>query len=152
MVEIVILLVLANIAATVGLIAYLYKEKLDLDDVHDRFDELSNSLNVVAEVLTQIPNLVPQFSINQNPFAPRISGRVITAPPSPPGLNFPPTIPVRNSMGLTPKAASLQIVACPSAATAGITRIPRNFLGALRFCFLAICKPSYIITEQGVRV
>jgi len=72
MVEIVILLVLANIAATVGLIAYLWREKLDLDDIHDRFDELSNSLNVVAEVLTQLPNLVPQFSINQNPFAPLI--------------------------------------------------------------------------------
>jgi len=72
MVEIVILLVLANIAATVGLISYLWKEKLDLEEIHERFDELSNSLNVVAEVLTRLPELVPQFSINQNPFAPLI--------------------------------------------------------------------------------
>jgi len=72
MVEVVILLVLANIAATVGLIAYLWKEKLDLDEIHERFDELSNALNVVAEVLTRLPDLVPQFSINQNPFAPLI--------------------------------------------------------------------------------
>jgi len=72
MVEIVIWLVLVNIAATLGMIAYLWREKLDLDDVHDRFDELSNSLNVVAEVLTRLPDLVPQFSINQNPFAPLI--------------------------------------------------------------------------------
>jgi hypothetical protein len=72
MVEIVIWLVLANIVATMGMIAYLWREKLDLEDVHDRFDELSNSLNVVAEVLTRLPELVPQFSINQNPFAPLI--------------------------------------------------------------------------------
>jgi len=72
MVEIVIWLVLVNIAATLGMIAYLWREKLDLDDVHDRFDELSNSLNVVAEVLTRLPDLIPSFSINQNPFAPLI--------------------------------------------------------------------------------
>ena len=72
MVEIVILLVLANIAATVGMISYLWKEKLDLEEIHERFDELSNSLSVVAEVLTRLPELVPQFSINQNPFAPLI--------------------------------------------------------------------------------
>jgi len=72
MVELVILLVLANIAATVGLISYLWREKLDLEEIHERFDELSNSLNVVAEVLTRLPELVPQFSINQNPFAPLI--------------------------------------------------------------------------------
>lgn len=72
MADIVILLVLANIAATLGMIAYLWKEKLELEEIHDRFDELSNSLNVVAEVLTRLPDLVPQFSISQNPFAPLI--------------------------------------------------------------------------------
>ena len=68
----VILLVLLDILLTIGLILFLSKEKLDIDEVHDRFDELSNSLNVVAEVLTRLPELVPQFSINQNPFAPLI--------------------------------------------------------------------------------
>jgi hypothetical protein len=72
MVEIVILLVLANIAATLGLISYLWKEKLDLEEIHERFDELSNSLNVVAEVLTRLPEIVPQFTLQQNPFAPLI--------------------------------------------------------------------------------
>ena len=72
MVEIVIWLVLANIAATLGMIAYLWKEKLDLEEIHERFDELSNSLNVVAEVLTRLPELVPQFAINQSPLAPLI--------------------------------------------------------------------------------
>jgi len=72
MVEIVILLVLANIAATVVLISYLWKEKLDLEEIHERFDELSNSISVVAEVLTRLPDLLPQFSINQSPFGPLI--------------------------------------------------------------------------------
>ena len=72
MVEIVIWLVLANIAATLSMLAYLWNEKLELEEIHERFDELSNSLSVVAEVLTRLPELVPQFSINQNPFAPLI--------------------------------------------------------------------------------
>ena len=72
MVEIVILLVLLDILLTIGLILVLHREKLDIEDVHDRFDELSNSLNVVAEVLTRLPELIPSFSINQNPFAPLI--------------------------------------------------------------------------------
>ncbi len=72
MADMVILLVLLDILLTIGLIMVLHREKLDLEQVHDRFDELSNSLSVVAEVLTRLPELVPQFSINQNPFAPLI--------------------------------------------------------------------------------
>ncbi len=30
---------------------------------------MRNSLNVVAEVLKQLPSLVPQFSINENPLS-----------------------------------------------------------------------------------
>ena len=72
MVEIVILLVLANIAATVGMISYLWMEKLDLEEIHERFDELSGTIGVVAEVLTRLPDLLPTWQINQNPFAPLI--------------------------------------------------------------------------------
>jgi hypothetical protein len=32
-------------------------------------DEMRHSLNVVAEVLKQLPSLVPQFSINENPLS-----------------------------------------------------------------------------------
>jgi len=72
MADMVILLVMLDILLMIGLILMLHREKLDIVEVHDRFDELSNSLNVVAEVLTRLPELVPQFSINQNPFAPLI--------------------------------------------------------------------------------
>jgi len=65
MVEIVIWLVLANIAATLGMIAYLRKEKMDLEEIHDRFDELSNSLNVVAAVLQNLDQLMPSFHLPQ---------------------------------------------------------------------------------------
>jgi len=71
-VSILALLVLVDIASSLGVIAWLYREKLELEDVHERFDELSNSLNVVAEVLTRLPEMVPQFQINNNPFAPLI--------------------------------------------------------------------------------
>jgi len=32
-------------------------------------DEMKNSLNVVAQVLHKLPELVPQFSINENPLS-----------------------------------------------------------------------------------
>jgi hypothetical protein len=37
------------------------------EEIHDRLDEMFDALNVVANVLQQLPNLVPQFSIEQNP-------------------------------------------------------------------------------------
>jgi hypothetical protein len=36
-------------------------------EIHSRLDEMFEALNVVANVLNQLPNLVPQFSIEQNP-------------------------------------------------------------------------------------
>jgi len=72
MVELLILLVLVDIALSSALLGWLYREKLDLEEIHERFDDLSNSLNVVAEVLTRLPELVPQFSINQSPLQPLI--------------------------------------------------------------------------------
>lgn len=41
-----------------------YLEGYDAD-----LQEMRNSLNVVAEVLKQLPSLVPQFSINENPLS-----------------------------------------------------------------------------------
>jgi len=37
------------------------------EEIHSRLDEMFEALNIVANVLNQIPNLVPQFSIEQNP-------------------------------------------------------------------------------------
>jgi len=65
MVEIVIWLVLANIAATVGLIAYLYQSKVEGEEIHTRFDELSDSLTIVATVLQNLDQLMPSFHLPQ---------------------------------------------------------------------------------------
>ena len=40
-----------------------------LDDVDIQIDEMKNSLNVVAQVLQQIPSLVPSFKIETNPLS-----------------------------------------------------------------------------------
>lgn len=71
-VTILALLVLLDIATTLTLLGWLWNDKLELEDVHDRFDELSSSISVVAEVLTRLPSILPEFHINQNPFAPLI--------------------------------------------------------------------------------
>jgi hypothetical protein len=40
-----------------------------LNDYDDALDEMRNSLNVVAQVLHKLPEMVPQFSINENPLS-----------------------------------------------------------------------------------
>jgi len=72
LVEVLILLVLVDIAVSSALLAWLYREKLDFEEIHQRFDEMQGALQVVAEVLSKIPEMVPQFSINQNPLQPLI--------------------------------------------------------------------------------
>ena len=37
------------------------------EDLHDRLDMLEEGIQVVGTVLQRLPELVPQFSINQNP-------------------------------------------------------------------------------------
>lgn len=45
------------------------KSNSRLEEYDFAIDEIKNSLNVVAQVLNQIPSMVPQFQINQNPLA-----------------------------------------------------------------------------------
>jgi len=40
-----------------------------LNDYDDALDEMKNSLNVVAQVLHKLPELVPQFKIETNPLS-----------------------------------------------------------------------------------
>ena len=40
-----------------------------LEDYDQALDEMRNSLNVVAQVLHQLPQMVPQFQINENPLS-----------------------------------------------------------------------------------
>jgi hypothetical protein len=67
-IEIVIVIVLLILSIGLQLEARFsakdYLEGYDAD-----LQEMRNSLNVVAEVLKQLPSLVPQFSINENPLS-----------------------------------------------------------------------------------
>ena len=40
-----------------------------LEDYDSALDEMRNSLNVVAQVLHKLPEMVPQFQINENPLS-----------------------------------------------------------------------------------
>ena len=46
-----------------------YSSKDILEDYDDALNEMRNSLNVVAQVLHKLPEMVPQFSINENPLS-----------------------------------------------------------------------------------
>ena len=54
-------------------LALLIESKLSstkyLDEFDIELDEIKNSLNVVAQVLQQIPSLVPSFKIETNPLS-----------------------------------------------------------------------------------
>lgn len=52
------------------LILNLYDRKIIQDkaiDYDDAINEIHESINIVAQVLNRIPDMVPQFQINQNP-------------------------------------------------------------------------------------
>ena len=44
-----------------------YSGQKYLTDYDDALEEIQNSMNVVAQVLHKLPEMVPQFQINQNP-------------------------------------------------------------------------------------
>jgi uncharacterized membrane protein len=50
---------------------WLRKQNIELSEaaelVHERLDEMQNGLEVVAAVLGKLPEMVPQFAINQSP-------------------------------------------------------------------------------------
>ena len=46
-----------------------YSSKDILEDYDDALNEMRNSLNVVAQVLQKLPEMVPQFQINENPLS-----------------------------------------------------------------------------------
>ena len=46
-----------------------YSAKDYLEDYDAALDEMRNSLNVVAQVLHKLPEMVPQFQINENPLS-----------------------------------------------------------------------------------
>ena len=65
LVVIVILLILS-----IGLqLEARYSAKDYLEDYDQALDEMRNSLNVVAQVLHKLPEMVPQFQINENPLS-----------------------------------------------------------------------------------
>jgi len=65
---------LVGVAISLFLMAFfIFKQRNELvevaDDLDVRLEEMQKGLEVVATVLQRIPELVPQFSINQSPIA-----------------------------------------------------------------------------------
>jgi len=46
-----------------------YSAKFHLEDYDEQLEEMKNSLNIVAQVLHKLPELVPQFKIETNPLS-----------------------------------------------------------------------------------
>lgn len=66
--EVVVIVVLLILSIGLQLEAR-FSAKDYLNDYDDALDEMRNSLNVVAQVLHKLPEMVPQFSINENPLS-----------------------------------------------------------------------------------
>tara|TARA_R110000824_G_scaffold210205_1_gene396010 strand:- start:77 stop:409 length:333 start_codon:yes stop_codon:yes gene_type:complete len=66
--EVVVLIILLVLSIGLQLEAR-YSGIKYLEDYDDALDEMRNSLNVVAQVLHKLPEMVPQFSINENPLS-----------------------------------------------------------------------------------
>ena len=67
-IEMVILVVLLILSIGLQLEAR-YSAKFHLEDYDQQLEEMKNSLNIVAQVLHKLPELVPQFKIETNPLS-----------------------------------------------------------------------------------
>ena len=69
-VEVWLIVVVVLLILSIGLqLEARYSAKDYLEDYDVALDEMRNSLNVVAQVLHKLPEMVPQFQINENPLS-----------------------------------------------------------------------------------
>ena len=69
-VEVWLVVVVVLLILSIGLqLEARYSAKDYLEDYDQALDEMRNSLNVVAQVLHKLPEMVPQFQINENPLS-----------------------------------------------------------------------------------
>ena len=69
-VEVWLIVVVVLLIFSIGLqLEARYSGQKYLTDYDDALEEIQNSMNVVAQVLQQLPNMVPQFQINENPLS-----------------------------------------------------------------------------------
>ena len=65
-----LLIIIILLILSIGLqLESRYSAKFHLEDYDDQLEEMKNSLNVVAQVLHKLPEMVPQFQINENPLS-----------------------------------------------------------------------------------
>ena len=65
-----LLIIIILLILSIGLqLESRYSAKFHLEDYDDQLEEMKNSLNVIAQVLHKIPELVPQFKIETNPLS-----------------------------------------------------------------------------------
>lgn len=70
MVDLTLGLILIELAVIVFVAWVVMAKQIEIEEVHARFDEMEQALTVVAGVLDRLGDVVPQFHLNQNPFAP----------------------------------------------------------------------------------
>ena len=55
--------------AVVFVIPHPLQRRKHFCDTDDALDEMRNSLNVVAQVMNRLPEMIPSFQINENPLS-----------------------------------------------------------------------------------
>lgn len=69
-VEVWLIVVVVMLILSIGLqLEARYSSTKYLDEYDGQLEEMRNSLNVVAQVLHKLPEMVPQFQINENPLS-----------------------------------------------------------------------------------
>ena len=69
-VEVWLIVVVVMLIFSIGLqLEARYSGTKYLDEYDDALEEIQNSMNVIAQVLQRLPEMVPQFQINENPLS-----------------------------------------------------------------------------------
>jgi hypothetical protein len=61
-------LLLLQFGVTLFLIWWIVSHDIDVDEVHERFDDMQQGLEVLSTVLSRLPEIIPSLTLQTSPF------------------------------------------------------------------------------------
>jgi hypothetical protein len=61
-------LLLGQFALLLYLVWWIVSHDIDVDEVHDRFDDMQQGLEVLSTVLSRLPEIIPSLTLQTSPF------------------------------------------------------------------------------------
>ena len=90
--EVILVCGLVGFTAWLSRLAYKFSSAMDtIEDSDDRLDEIRESVEIVAQILAKLPEMMPQFNMQTNPLQPIFEAFASKLRGEMPLMTYPPT-------------------------------------------------------------